>query len=619
MPVLPRTRRSHLIAALAGTALVLAGAAAARPEVADAAPSCTIPSRVTVVQRDERTLAVSWRPPSGARRVLTYRVSRGGHVVGQTRRRAMTVRVRPGKVVRIRVGVIEGRAKKMRCAAVVKVRTQIRNRASLNAPATLEVTEVNDRRVRLRWGAVPGAFGYRVLRDELVVKQVQGTSLDVDVVGGKPYTFQIAPVDRAGRIGAMSRLVQVATVLSPPRPPTGLAAESLGGGAYRVSWHPAAAGSFGLSGYRVLRDGEALGQDRGTSRVVTGLVEGEVHRVTVVTVDRRGQLSPESAPIELQLDPPAPTTGTARAFLLASTDRSFEDFQRNYMRIGRIYPTYYDCTADGRFVGNDDPRITRWARARRVLVMPRINCQNTATLHRIFTEPALREAWLSKIVEVTRTYGYDGVNIDFEAGLWSDRAALTDFVTEAVRRLRAEGRLVSICVSAKQSDTNKQHPRNGIFDYPALAGQVDEILVMSWGWHWLTSTAGEISPLSWLQGVAQYVSTMPNRDRFIMGTSMYGIDWPQGSGPSNPGTPYEYDDVLALIARVGATPTRDPSSGEMMFTYYAGGVRRDVRYLDTEAVRQKHAAITAGGVTHTFLWRLGDEDQGIWSLPSVSR
>ncbi|MCC6831327.1 MAG: hypothetical protein IT200_08270 [Thermoleophilia bacterium] len=615
-----RNRRSHLLAALAGTAMVLAGGAAARPSAAAAAPSCaTIPSHVTVVQKDAHTLAVSWRPPPGVRRRLVYRVARGGHVVGQTKGRFMVVRVRPGKLVKIRIGVIEGRARKMRCAAVVRVRTQLRNRASLAAPATLEVTEVNDRRVRLRWGAVSGAFGYRVLRDDLVVRQVRETSLDVDVVGGKPYTFQIAPVDRAGRVGAMSRLVQVATVLSPPRPPTGLTAQSAGGGAYRVSWRPASAGSFGLAGYRVLRDGQPLGQDRDTSRVVTGLVEGEVHRVTVVTVDRQGQLSPESAPIELQLDPPPPTTGTARAFLLASTDRSFEDFKRNYMRVGRIYPTYFDCTADARFVGADDPRITRWARARRVLVMPRINCQNTATLHRILTEPAIREAWLSKIVEVTRTYGYDGVNIDFEAGLWTDRAALSDFVTEAVRRLRAEGRLVSICVSAKQSDTNKQHPRNGIFDYPVLAGQVDEILVMSWGWHWLTSTAGEISPLSWLQGVAQYVSTMPNRDRFVMGTSMYGIDWPEGSGTSKPGTPYEYDDMLALIARVGAAPVRDPSSGEMTFTYYDAGVRHDVRYLDTEAVRQKHAAINAGGVTHTFLWRLGDEDQGIWALPSVSR
>lgn len=617
MPV-PRNRRTTLLAALAGTALVLAGGGIARPGAAHAAPSCTIPAKVTVVQKDERTLAVSWRPPSGARRVLTYRVARGNHVVGQTRRRAMTVRVRPGALVRIRIGVIEGRAKRMRCAAVVRFRTQVRNRAELTAPATLQVNEVNDRRVRLRWGGVSGAFGYRVLRDGLVVKQVRDTTLDVDVVGGRPYSFQVAPVDRAGRIGAMSRLVQVATVLSPPRPPTGLTASPAGDGAFRVSWHASSAGSFGLAGYRVLRDGVPLGQGRETSRVVGGLVEGEVHRVTVVTVDRRGQLSPESAPIELQRDPPAPTTGSARAFLLASTDRSFEDFQRNYRNIGRIYPTYFDCTADGRFVGADDARITRWARARRVQVMPRVNCQNTATLHRIFTEPALREAWLSKIVEVTRTHGYDGVNIDFEAGLWSDRAALSDFVAEVSRRLHAEGRIVSICVSAKQSDANKQHPRNGIFDYPVISSHVDEVLVMSWGWHWLTSTAGPISPLSWLQGVATYVTGMPHRDRFVMGTAMYGIDWPEGSGASKPGTPLEFDDMQALIARVGATPVRDPASGEMTFTYHENGVRRDVRYPDAETVRLKHAAAAAGGVTHHFLWRLGEEDQGIWALPSVT-
>lgn len=611
---MPRTHRRHLVVALAGTALVLGGGAATR---ADAA--CVTPSKVTVQQRDSRTLSVSWRPPAGARRVLTYRVARGGHVVGQTRRRSMIVNVRPGKLVRIRIGVIEGRAKRMRCAAVVKVRTQVQNRAHLGAPGSLEVGELNDRRVRLRWGQVPGAFGYRIFRDELVVRQVKGTTLDVDVVGGRPYAFQVAPVDRAGRLGAMSRLVQVATVLSPPRPPTGLAAVSLGGGAFRVSWRPAVPGSFGVRGYRVLRDDAVLGQGTETSRIVTGLVQGEIHRVEVQTVDARGDVSPKSVPIEIQLDPPPPTTGTARAFLLASTDRSFEDLQQNYMKVGRIYPTYYDCLANGAFVGTDDRRITRWAQARRILVIPRINCQRTETLHRIFTEPALRDAWIDKIVEVTRTYGYDGVNIDFEAGLWSDRAALSDFVTEVSARLHAEGRLVSICVSAKQSDTNKQHPRNGIFDYPVISAQVDEVLVMSWGWHWLTSSAGPISPLTWLQGVASYVSGMPHRDRFVMGTAMYGIDWPEGSGASKPGTPYEYDDMQALIARVGATPVRDPASGEMTFTYYAGGVRRDVRFIDAETVRQKHAAAAAGGITKTFMWRLGDEDQSIWGLSTVGR
>jgi spore germination protein YaaH len=412
--------------------------------------------------------------------------------------------------------------------------------------------------------------------------------------------------------------VVVSTELSPPRPPTGLTATPAGDGAYRVAWRAAAPGSFPVRGYRVHRDGQVLGQGGETSRLVTGLQQGRTHRIEVQTVDSTGELSPKSVPLEISLDPPTPSTGTGRAFLLASTDRSFEDFQRNYMKIGRVYPTYFDCLADGTFVGRDDPRITRWAQARRIQVLARVNCQRTSTLNRILNEPVLRERWLSRIVEVARDHGYEGINIDFEAGLWTDRNALSDFVTELSARLRAEGRIVSICVSAKAHDNNKQHPRNGIFDYPVISAQVDEVLVMSWGWHWLTSPHGPISPLTWLTGVAQYTSSMPHRDRFVMGSPMYGIDWPQGSGSSNPGTALEYDQIQALIARVGATPQRDPASGELYFSYTAGGIQRNVRYMDAESLRIKHATAAAAGIPRTFLWRMGNEDQAIWNLPSVS-
>ena len=611
--MMTRTPLAARILTVAGIAFVALGAAAR----ADAA--CLVPGTVTVAQRDERTLRVTWTAPPGVPGRVTYRVTRAGRVVGQTTARSMLVRTRPGRFVSLRIGVLEKGATRLSCSVVVKARTQTRPRSGLGAPGNLNVRELTPQMLRLHWSPVRGAFGYRVYRDDAVVTQLQESRLDVPVIAGRSYRLQVAAVDRSGRAGGMSKLVITSTGVSAPQAPTGLTATDGGGGTYTVTWRPSVAGSSPIRGYRLFRDGLVVGQGPETSRLISGLEAGTSYRLEVQAVDSRGEVSSLSAPLGLTLAPPVPTTGHGRAFLLASTDRSFQGLQAHYMQIGRVYPTYYDCAADGAFLGKDDPRITHWAQARRIQVLPRINCQRTAVLHRIFTEPALRQRWIDQIVEVTRVNGYEGVNIDFEAGLASDRAVFSDFVTQLTARMHAEGRIVSLCVSPKINDNSRTHPRSGIFDYPALSAQADELLVMAWGVHWLTSPAGQLSPLTWLQGSAAYAASMPNADRFVMGAAMYGIDWPAGSSATRPGTALEYDDMQALIAAKGAVPQRDPGSGELFFQYTdASGVVHDVRYLDMETIQAKHQAFAAGGIRQTFLWRLGDEDQRIWTLPSVS-
>jgi hypothetical protein len=609
----PRVRRRAALPAALAVVAALAAAA-----TAGAAPSaCHAPGTLTAERRGETALLVTWTPARGAARRTAHRVWRGARVVGQTRRGRIVVPVRPGRTVRIRVAAVPAAGGRPVCAATVRVRVHRAARAGLRAPGSLRVRVVAPTRLALDWGAVPRAFGYRVLRDDAVVTQTRATSLTLGVVAGSTHRLQVVAVDRSGRRGAHSRLVQVTTEITPPSAPAGLRAGAPAGGAVDVAWDAARPGALPVRGYRVLRDGAVLGQTAGTSWRVGGLREGEEHLVEVRTVDSRGRLSAPSAPLRVALDPPVPTTGRGRAYLLASTDRSFDTLRAVYTRIGRVYPTYHRCTADAGFAGRDDPRITAWAQARRIEVLARVDCQATEVVHRILTDPPVRARWLDQIVRVTREAGYQGVNLDLEAGPWSDRAAYTAFARELADRLHADGRLLSLAVSSKTSDASPRHPRSGMFDYPALGGIADEVLVMAWGYHWLTSGPGPIGPLGWIRDVARYAASMPHAERFVIGAGLYGIDWPAGGGPGNPGTALEHADLVALMARVGAAPRRDPDSGELVFAYTdAAGVRHDVRVLDAAAVAAKQGAAAAGGIPRAFVWRLGGEDPAIWSLPA---
>ena len=128
-------------------------------------------------------------------------------------------------------------------------------------------------------------------------------------------------------------------------------------------------------------------------------------------------MSAATAALSIKTARPAASQGRVHAFLLASTGESFRDLQRHYTQVGTLYPTYFDCrAADGAITGRDDPLVTRWSQLRGILVLPRFNCQREDTLHRILTDATLRSATLTRLVELVRTHGYDGINIDFENG-----------------------------------------------------------------------------------------------------------------------------------------------------------------------------------------------------------
>ena len=333
-----------------------------------------------------------------------------------------------------------------------------------------------------------------------------------------------------------------------------------------------------------------------------------------MAVDSLGYASAPSGPATATTQAPIQSTGVAHVFLLASTGASFRAFQAHYQEIGTVYPTYYECNADGSFYGGDVPLITSWARARGVKVEARWNCQRTTTLHYMLVDPATRAALETQMVNAAVANNWDGINIDFEAGAAADRGLLTTFITELANALHAQGKTLSMEASAKVKDV-PNHPRSTYFDYDALAQHADTIFVMCWGIHWKTSGPGAIDDMTWASQVATYVSQRPNKQKFVLGFGMYGFDWPNGGGVNNAATPLEYNDVQALARQYSATLQWDPVAVAPYFTYTDGsGVHHDVWYTDAQSIGARIALAHSLGLG-IGMWRLGEEDQAIWNDP----
>jgi spore germination protein YaaH len=485
------------------------------------------------------------------------------------------------------------------------------------APPGIAVTDVRPQSARLVWARngpnASGVTGYRVYRDGRPYRRVRGRSLRVRA--SRLHVYRVAAVDASGRIGAKSGVVKVVRRHRPPGRP-GRLKRRASDSAVLLSWRRSARGSGRIAGYRIYRDGMLVRQVRGLKARDRDLAPGTRYRFTVAAIDTHGYMS-ATRRVSAETDAPAPTEGRAHAFLLASTGESFRDLQRHYRQIGTVYPTYYECEdPHGALIGRDDALVTRWAKLRRIRVLPRFDCQRPGALHAILTDGGVRAATIARIVELVRRYSYDGINIDFENGPATDRDALTAFVAELATRLHAIGKDLSVEVSAKFQHTTTG--RSGLYDYEALGAAADHVFVMNWGWHWSTSAPGAPDDMEMCRRVADYVATMPNKERFVLATHMYGMDWPAGGGPAHRAAALEYADVQSLIARHGATPVLDPVSDAWTFSYTDGaGVPHEVWYPDAATIARRVTLARERGLGIGF-WRLGEEDQRVWDDPQIA-
>jgi spore germination protein YaaH len=241
-------------------------------------------------------------------------------------------------------------------------------------------------------------------------------------------------------------------------------------------------------------------------------------------------------------------------------------------------------------------------------VLPRFDCQSGPTLNNLLNNPAVRAATIDGLVALIGRYGYDGINLDFESGYATDRDALTAFTAALAARLHPLGKKITLEASPKQSETFSG--RSGFFDYADLANVADHVFVMNWGYHWSLSGPGAPDDLWYASRTANYVASMAARRKFVLGAPMYGMDWSDVSGAR--ATALEYNEIKALIARVGASPVYNASADSWHFNYSEGGVGHEVWYADAATVSTRIRLAADRGIGIGF-WRLGTEDQRIWS------
>ncbi|HEX3646799.1 MAG TPA: glycosyl hydrolase family 18 protein [Pseudonocardiaceae bacterium] len=225
----------------------------------------------------------------------------------------------------------------------------------------------------------------------------------------------------------------------------------------------------------------------------------------------------------------------------------------------------------------------------------------------ILHDSARTDAHVAAIVDLVDRDDYAGIDIDYEDLHAGDRQAFTDFLTKLSGVLHAHGKLLSVALFAKASDAGYDQ-RNVAQDYAAIGRVADQVRLMGYDYHWASSPAGPIAPVTWINSVLTYARTQMPPDKIILGIPMYGYDW-----VGDRGTSVTWQQAVQLAQRHHVPISYDRASQSPWFRYTdATGTVHEVWFENAASVTAKLAAARGIGAGGVYLWLFGPEDTGMW-------
>ena len=257
---------------------------------------------------------------------------------------------------------------------------------------------------------------------------------------------------------------------------------------------------------------------------------------------------------------------------------------------------------------------------------------NATAMSRLLGDRKRRGNLVTNLVQVATDAGADGVDIDFEdmnfgkvgAARTAVKKRFPRFLGQLQTRLHANGMKLSVALPAR---TGARDGSWEVFDYRAIAPNVDRARVMAYDFHVPSGQPGPVAPLPWVNDVARYAGATVGR-KASLGLPAYGYNWyvkrlsgtcPAAATSPTSGTTRAF---CSLASREDVTPTYQRSVAEYRFSYrrsFTDGtdtcrVKRTVWFEDARSVKDKLSLLRRYGLGSVAIWRLGGERPATWRV-----
>ncbi len=225
----------------------------------------------------------------------------------------------------------------------------------------------------------------------------------------------------------------------------------------------------------------------------------------------------------------------------------------------------------------------------------------------LLEDPGRMQRHVDSICQLVESRDYDGIDIDYEKLLASDRDLFTRFVEILAGRLHASGRLLTVTVQPMTS--RAQEKKAGSLDWSAIAAAADRVRIMCYNYSYPGSAPGPIAPPDWIAQVLAYARKRIPAEKISLALKLQGFDWSESSASS-----VTFERAMAVAREYEADIEWDAKSSTPHFVYYRQGKKHEVWFENARSVEAKLRRIGKGTIGGISLWRLGGEDQDIFPI-----
>lgn len=284
-------------------------------------------------------------------------------------------------------------------------------------------------------------------------------------------------------------------------------------------------------------------------------------------------------------------------------ERAMKTYSKNIRYIDEVSPYWFLLRSNGSVARIDnDKRIIELARKHNVKMIPMIsNKFDGKKVSKIINDRKLRRKHIKILVNIVLKSHYDGIDIDYEGLIPSDRHAFSIFVKELSHEMHRRGKILSLALMSKTKEPGTNSTSKAQ-DWKALGRYADRLRIMAYDYHWKTSGPGPIAPYSWVKKIVSLaIKEIPPKKVFL-GIGTYGYRWVGGKTAA-----VDFQNVPRRSFR------RDRSSKELH--------TRDRRtwLQDSGSLKHKLRLVKAYKIRGIAFWRLGGEDPRTWEVVKAAR
>lgn len=303
------------------------------------------------------------------------------------------------------------------------------------------------------------------------------------------------------------------------------------------------------------------------------------------------------------------------------------DFTANGVSVVRDEGTYltylapfaYRIKEDGTLEPIDDSALINAAYAKNVVPMMAITNFTSTELghnlaHVVLSTPEVRDKLITNIINTMKVKGYQGVNIDFENVLPTDKENYNRFLVLTVQRLHAENFFVSTALAPK-TGPSQQGLLYEAHDYEAHGRIVDFVVLMTYEWGYRAGPPQAISPLNQIKQVLDYAVTVIPRDKIFFGFQIYARDWIIPHVPGMEAETFSMQEAISRAVRYEVRINYDPVSQSPFFRYTDNqGRRHEVWFEDARSAQAKFDTVKDYRLKGISYWALGFPFPQNWTL-----